>query len=257
MHGFAFLHTWILKVTLFLWSWQRCLPGWVLEWPQYHSWCSALQQHCWHTSSPGRKWPTTWWKPHEELDTGPWCRKCFHCSLSLVHTGVLAYDEGGLVDHNMVLWGKTEKQAINAFFMPRAMLFPTIHFYFSTDWVYLVNRRVCTSYLIRACRDLWAWGKRGKDDGGSTFWKGWRETWSQCPGSLYSSILNWMPLKQSTSTTQLLFMNRHHRKQHVQKQVIRMDISEKQYYGKVLGMNDSSQIWFWFVVSQMSSWSAD
>lgn len=73
-------------------------PGWFWGWPRYHSWCSALQQHCWHTSSPGRRWLTSWWKPHEVRGTGPWCRKCFHCFLSLAHTGVLAYDEGGLVE---------------------------------------------------------------------------------------------------------------------------------------------------------------
>lgn len=32
---------------------------------------------------------------------------------------------------------------------------------------------------------------------GSTSWTGWRETWSLCPGSLCSSILNWMPGRQS------------------------------------------------------------
>lgn len=58
-------------------------------------------------------------------------------------------------------------------------------------------------YLIRACRDLWAWGKRETDEEGSTFWKGWRETWSQCPGSLYSSILNWKPVKQNTKADEV------------------------------------------------------
>lgn len=31
------------------------------------------------------------------LGTGPWCRKCSHCFLSLVHTGVSVCGVGGLV----------------------------------------------------------------------------------------------------------------------------------------------------------------
>lgn len=86
---------------------QWCSPGWFWGWLRYHSWCSALQQHCWHTSSPGRRWLTSWWKPREVRGTGPGCRKCFHCFLWLAHTGVLAYDEGGLVEQYMALLGKT------------------------------------------------------------------------------------------------------------------------------------------------------
>lgn len=73
------------------------------------------------------------------------------------------------------------------------------------DYIWLTEylHSVLKIYLIRACRDLWAWGKRGTDEEGSTFWKGWRETWSQCPGSLYSSILNWKPVKQSTKADEV------------------------------------------------------
>lgn len=96
---------------------------------------------------------------------------------------------------------KMLKWAIKVFFHPKQYYFIL---YISIlaqiiDYIWLTESTFCEKiYLIWACRDLWAWGKRETDEEDSTFWKGWRETWSQCPGSLYSSILNWKPVKQST-----------------------------------------------------------
>ena len=89
-----------------------CTPGWVWEWPLCRSWRSAPQQHCSHTSSPGRRWPARWWRPRGGTGTGPWCRRCSHCSASLAHTRVWVCGGGGLIEQYSRVksegWGQRE-----------------------------------------------------------------------------------------------------------------------------------------------------